>query len=226
MAHRRAHGARYADAAASPLERLKSVAVVAGARMFTARSNEALPQAEDNEPRRFNLGARLPINLRNFLSEQMGPSVRVEEDSIVALEPRSSDLMMRELARAIRRFSAARAREAWSECAVSSDRLHREFFAAAPDVRAPVVLCLRCGCLGTGAMDQHSGERCIRVDLGAEVRADELVGRTGALRPASDALHRAIETFRRERTAAAMPHYDVDCFTAGGQVIFTWRPVS
>ena len=45
----------------------------------------------------------------------------------------------------------------------------------------------------------------------------------GALTP--DALHRAVENFRLHRTEAGEPHYDLDCYVAGGQVIFTWRPL-
>ena len=74
------------------------------------------------ETQRLQLGSRLPINLRHFLAEQLGASMRIEDDSIVALEPRSNEALMRELARAIRRFSAERAREAWCECAMGLDR--------------------------------------------------------------------------------------------------------
>jgi len=45
----------------------------------------------------------------------------------------------------------------------------------------------------------------------------------GALRP--DALRRAVENFRLRRTEGGLPHYDLDCYVAGGQVIFTWRPL-
>ncbi len=174
---------------------------------------------------RLQLGSRLPINLRHFLAEQLGSSMRVEDDSIVALEPRSNETLMRELARAIRRFSAERAREAWCECAMGLDRLEREFFAAPSDDRGPVVLCLRCSCVGAGPLDQHCGDRCIPVHLGAEVRAQQLEGKCvdGALTP--DALHRAVENFRLRRTEDGLPHYDLDCYVAGGQVIFTWRPL-
>ncbi len=174
---------------------------------------------------RLQLGSRLPINLRHFLAEQLGSSMRVEDDSIVALEPRSNETLMRELARAIRRFSTERAREAWCECAMGLDRLEREFFAAPSDDRGPVVLCLRCACVGAGPLDQHCGSRCIPVHLGAEVRAQQLQGKCvdGALTP--DALHRAVENFRLQRTEGGLPHYDLDCYVAGGQVIFTWRPL-
>ena len=177
------------------------------------------------ESQRLQLGSRLPINLRHFLAEQLGASMRIEDDSIVALEPRSNETLMRELARAIRRFSAERAREAWCECAMGLDRLEREFFAAPSDDRGPVVLCLRCSCVGAGPLDQHCGSRCLPVHLGAEVRAQQLEGKCvdGALTP--DALHRAVENFRLRRSEVGEPHYDLDCYVAGGQVVFTWRPL-
>ena len=37
--------------------------------------------------------------------------------------------------------------------------------------------------------------------------------------------HPAVEKFRLHRTEAGLPHYDLDCYVAGGQVIFTWRPL-
>ena len=177
------------------------------------------------ETQRLQLGSRLPINLRHFLAEQLGSSMRIEDDSIVALEPRSNETLMRELARAIRRFSAERAREAWCECAMGLDRLEREFFAAPSEDRGPVVLCLRCSCVGAGPLDQHCGSRCIAVHLGAEVRAQQLEGKCVDGRLTPDALHRAVENFRLQRTEAGAPHYDLDCYVAGGQVIFTWRPL-
>ncbi len=174
---------------------------------------------------RIQLGSQLPINLRNFLAQQLGPAMRVEEDAIVALVPRSGDALMRELARAIRRFSAERAREAWAECAIWLNRLECEFFGGRGDDCGPVVLCLRCGCIGTGPMDQHCGKDCLAVDLSTEVHAERLAGTSPDGKPTSDALRRAVASFRQMRSAASLPHYDLDCYVAGGQVIFTWRPL-
>ena len=225
LVHRRAHASRFAYGAPSPLERLQSLTVFGNPRTFSRLSRIAPVEPPPLETQRLQLGSRLPINLRHFLAEELGASMRIEDDSIVALEPRSNETLMRELARAIRRFSAERAREAWCECAMGLDRLEREFFAAPSDTRGPVVLCLRCSCVGAGPLDQHCGARCLPVHLGAEVRAQQLEGKCvdGALTP--DALHRAVENFRAHRTAAGTPHYDLDCYVAGGQVIFTWRPL-
>jgi hypothetical protein len=35
-----------------------------------------------------------------------------------------------------------------------------------------------------------------------------------------------IEGFRLGRAALGLPHHDLDCYVARGQVIFTWRPLS
>jgi hypothetical protein len=208
------------------LERLQSLSVFGGPRVFSrpARSAPNEP-ALPFEAQRLQLGSRLPINLRHFLAEQLGSSMRIEDDSIVALEPHSNETLMRELARAIRRFSAERAREAWCECAMGLDRLEREFLTAPDGDRGPVVLCLRCACVGAGPLDRHCDSRCIPVELGAEVPAQRLEGRSVEEALTPDALHRAVENFRLRRTEAGQPHYDLDCYVAGGQVIFTWRPL-
>jgi hypothetical protein len=217
LVHRRAHASRFAYGAPSPLERLQSLSAFGGARVF-ARPLRGTPiEPAPFEAQRLQLGSRLPINLRRFLSEQLGASMRIEDDSIVALEPRSNETLMRELARAIRRFSAERAREVWCECTMALDRLEREFFAAPAAERGPVVLCLRCACVDAGRVDRHRDSRCVPVRLEAELAAHN------TLTP--DALHRAVENFRARRTEADAPHYDLDCYVAGGQVIFTWRPL-
>jgi hypothetical protein len=224
LVHRRAHVSRFAYGTLSPLDRLASLAPLAGLRSPARRIVVPPPEPSQFEPRRLSLGGRLPINLRKFLAEQLGAAARVEEDAIVTLDSRSAESLMRELARAIRRFSAERAREAWTERAVSLERLGHEFFGTGAGERIPVVLCLRCAAFGTGALEQHCGENCLAVDLGPAVLAERLAGHCGA--PTADAMHRAVDNFRAARTAAGKPHYDFDCYVAGGQVIFTWRPLS
>jgi hypothetical protein len=229
---RSAHVSRYAYGAPSPLERLAILAPAAGQpNVFFRRTRNARAAVEPPawEPQSIQLGSRLPINLRYFLAEQLGPSMRVDEDTITALEPRSGDSLMRELARAIRRFSAERAREAWSECSVGLRKLEAEMAAASSDCNCGVtaVLCLRCACVATGANDQHSGGDClaIKFDVGIGSDAGSCAGRARVEAITPDALHRAVESFRSGRTAARLPHYDLDCYAAGGQAIFTWRPL-
>ena len=218
LVRRHAHVSRFSYGTQTPLERLASLAPPLAPR----RSRVQQAETEQWEPPRLPLGSRLPINLRQFLSQQLGSAARVEEDAIVPLTPGSGDVLMRELARAIRRFSAERAREAWNECTISLSRLEHEFFGANAGERSPVVLCLRCGVFGTGALEQHCGINCIAVDLSSAVKAQQV--ERGIELPTADVMHHAVENFRNARTRCGQPHYDLDCYVAGGHVVFTWRP--
>jgi hypothetical protein len=212
LVHRKAHVSRLAYGSPSPLQRLALLAAGGAPRAYWRRIS-----AEPGAPvpqQRIQLGSRLPINLRNFLAQQLGPAMRVEDDAIVALAPRSGDALMPE-----------RAREAWAECAIRLDRLECEFFGGSSAECGPVVLCLRCGCIGTGPMDQHCGSDCMAVDLSTEVHAERLAGTSPDGKPTPDALRHAVANFRQMRSAAGQPHHDLDCYVAGGQVIFTWRPL-
>jgi len=201
----------------SPLERLAALSPISDRR--APRPHSAGPLFESS---RLYLGSRLPINLRNFLADQLGPTMRVESDTIVALEPRSGAALMRELARAIRRFSAERARQVWCECAVGVARLHTEFFGAPAAERCPVVLCMRCSCIGAGPLDEHGGRNCLPVNLDSALK-DFATSKGSDAAP--DAILHAIENFRLAREAAKQPHFDLDCFVSNGNLIFTWRPL-
>jgi len=173
---------------------------------------------------RIELGNRLPINLRNFLNEQLGWSIRVEPNTIIALDSRPGDILMRDLARAIRRFSSLRSRESWSECVIAVSRLEAEFFRSPAAERCPVILCLRCACIGAGPLDEHGGPNCIPVNLdSAFVRNAPKSHESAGIEP--NAIIDAIENFRMAREAALQPHYDLDCFLCNGQLVFTWRPL-
>lgn len=224
LVHRSAHVSRFAYGTLAPLDRLASIAPFGQPHAFARRTGAAQSDLPDWKPRRIHLGSRLPINLRFFLAEQLGPLARVEDDAIVALAPRSMDILMRELARAIRRFSAQRAREAWIEVVIGLDRLEHQFFAASAQDRTRLVLCLRCACIGAGPLDLHCGGDCVAVDIGSAVHAEQKAASSVA--PMPGAMHRAVEDFRAARAAADLPHYDLDCYVAGTQVIFTWRPLS
>ncbi|MGO9602141.1 MAG: hypothetical protein ACLQAT_01840 [Candidatus Binataceae bacterium] len=224
LVHRHAHVSRLAYGTPTPLERLASLAPPPLApRPFVRRARAQQAEPDQWEAPRLPLGCKLPINLRQFLARQLGSAARVEEDAIVGLNQSSGETLMRELARAIRRFSAERAREAWNECAIGLNRLEHEFFGPTADERSPVVLCLRCSAFGTGALEQHCGCNCVAVDLSSAVKAQQM--ERGLDAPTPDAMHRAVENFRNARTAADRPHYDLDCYVAGGQVVFTWRPL-
>ena len=224
LVHRHAHVSRLAYGTLTPLERLASLAPPGSPRPFIRRARPQQAEPEPWQPPRLPLGSRLPINLRQFLTRQLGSMARVEEDSIVPLTPHSGEHLMRELARAIRRFSAERAREAWNECAIGLSRLEHEFFSRNDSgERSPVVLCLRCSVFGTGALEQHCGINCVAVDLSSAVKADQM--ERGIDSPTPDAMHRAVENFRKARVAAGRSHFDLDCYVALDQVVFTWRPL-
>jgi len=220
LVHRNAQVSRAIAGAPSPLERLAALSALADRR--PTRAPTAGPVWESS---RLYLGSRLPINLRYFLAEQLGPSIRVESDSIVALKPRSGAALMRDLARAIRRFSAERARQVWSECAMGIARLQTEFFRAPAPERCPVILCLRCACIGAGPLDEHGGRNCLPVNLDSALK--DFAASRCSERPnaAPDPILQAIENFRMAREAARLPHQELDCFVSNGQLVFTWRPL-
>lgn len=219
LVHRQAHVSR-SHGAPSPLERLAAIGVLSD-----TRRPGRIPAAESIwDSSRLYLGGRLPINLRHFLAEQLGPAMRVESDTIVALEPRPDGVMMRELARAIRRFSAERARQAWSECAIGLSRLENEFFRAPAAERCPVIMCLRCTCIGAGPLDEHGGPNCLPVNLDSALKSFD-ASKEARRNAVPDAILQAIENFRMAREAANQPHFDLDCFVSNGQLVFTWRPL-
>lgn len=220
LVHRHAYASRAIHGGPSPLERLAALSSSSDRRSY--RSPSSTPLWESS---RLYLGSRLPINLRQFLAEQLGPTMRVESDTIVALEPRSGAALMRELARAIRRFSAERARQVWSECAIGISRLESEFFRAPKAERCPVILCLRCACIGAGPLDEHGGSNCVPVNLDSALKDFSTSRNAESASAAPDAILQAIEIFRLAREAAELPHYDLDCFVSSGQLIFTWRPL-
>ena len=220
LVHRNPLVSRAIAGAPSPLERLAALSALADRR--PTRAPTAGPVWESS---RLYLGSRLPINLRCFLADQLGPSIRVESDSIVALKPRSGAALMRDLARAIRRFSAERARQVWSECAIGITRLQSEFFGAPADERCPVILCLRCACIGAGPLDEHGGRNCLPVNLDSAVKDFAATRCSDRPNAAPDAILQAIENFRLAREAKDLPHQDLDCFVSNGQLVFTWRPL-
>ncbi len=222
LVHRSARVSRLSYSVSSPLERLALLSPLIAPRMGPPRQRAIAAEPTHAGPVRLHLGSKLPLNLRSFLACHLGPEVRVEEDTIVALGERSSEKVMRELARAIRRFSAVRAREAWSECAIALERLERDFQSLDAGEREPIVLCLRCARVEVGRLEQHRGRDCLTVDLGARLDAS----RNGAVRePLGDTLHHAVERFRRDCAAVAREHFELDCYVANQQVVFSWRPL-
>ena len=164
----------------------------------------------------------MPINLREFLAEQFASGLRIDEDGVFALGPGAGEDALSRVARAIRRYSTQRAHERWDECATALARLDNDLDWAA-ESGEQVALCLGCAGLETGvdATGRHRGAGCVAVELSART-----VSYVEAPRGLPEALRRVIEGFRLGRAALGLPHYDLDCYVARGQVIFTWRPLS
>jgi hypothetical protein len=187
----------------------------------------ALPDEDHEHLACLRLDSWLPINLRRFLIAELGPSLRFEEGAIFATRPGARESLMRELARAIRRYSFNRARETWNECLVRTSWLEAEF-SCAPAEQHQVVLCLRCSTIEAGpdAAGRHQAAACLALTLNS-VLAQPL---GTAIDDAARALVRhglfeVIERFRLGRTAASLPHFDLDCYMRNEQVAFTWRPM-
>jgi hypothetical protein len=169
-----------------------------------------------------NLQCVLPINLREFLAEQFAGGLRIDEDGVFALGPGANQNTLSRIARAIRNYSTERARERWEECATALARLGDDLDWAA-ESGEPVVLCLGCAVLemGVDAVGRHRGAGCVAVELSAEVASH-----VEEPRDLPELLLRVVEGFRLGRAALGLSHYDLDCYVARKQVIFTWRPLS
>ena len=226
LVHRKASTSRLSNRATTPLGRfhwMRGLAALESPSERTARTAVALVF----ESPRLKLDGMLPINLRSFLANNLSPMLRVEGDSILAVGSGSGEALMRELARAIRRFSAERAREAWAECAVKIAPLTDEL-GRIPAGQAHVVLCLGCVAvrLGPDAPARHREAGCLAVELNpAFIRGQEAVGEA-VRRLVPDGMREAVERFRLARVAAGLSHFDLDCYAANRQMVLTWRPIS
>jgi hypothetical protein len=161
-------------------------------------------------------GCRLPINLRSFLAEQLGCHAEADDQTILGLAERADQPTLNKLARAIRRYSTARAREAWMECRVPVTK-----FVEARQRRSAAVLCLRCVRVDfAGAtLHQHHGSGCVPISL-TGVDRDEL---SAGLIPQN--IQRLVEEFRALRAAFGLPHFDLDCYLRGDHLTLMWRPL-
>jgi len=169
-----------------------------------------------------HLECRLPINLRNFLPQQRGTAPGASGQTIVDLAANADEATLSRLARAIRRYSTARAREAWADCAVALTRFGGGS-AAAP---RRGVLCLNCARIefGEGAAEAHQAPTCLAVNLdtvcaaagNAPGRSDEAI---------ADRVQHLVEEFRALRVAFGLPHFELDCYVSNRRLTFTWRPL-
>jgi hypothetical protein len=166
---------------------------------------------------------KLPINLRHFLAEKFGADLDSGNDAILDLAANADPATLSRVARAIRRYSTNRAREAWSECATSV----AEFEKAAVAGATRAMLCLSCAAMEFGGADAaaaHCAPACLTVDFTPACIA-KTASAKGAVSPIPDGLQRQIEEFRTMRAAFGLPHFDLDCYVTSRRVMFSWRPV-
>jgi hypothetical protein len=170
-----------------------------------------------------HIECKLPINLRHFLAEKFGTGLDCGNEAILRLAADADPATLSRVARAIRRYSTNRAREAWAECATTVAEFEKAGTAAAPQA----ILCLTCVCMvfGPGSRDAHRAPRCLAIDfsLACIAKADSS---RGAVSPIPDRLQRQIEEFRTLRAAFGLSHFDLDCYVTSRRVMFSWRPIN
>jgi hypothetical protein len=194
-------------------------------RMF-GRQLHAVPELPSTPPTVFkssclHLECRLPINLREFLAEQLGGVLDQSDETMLKLAANAEETTLSKLARAIRRYSTNRAHESWEECSVALTR----FGTAGKDATHEIVLCLACVRVefGDGALARHQVAGCVSLALGAARTGTASAARHEVA--AADAIRRLIEEFRRLRAAFGLPHFELDSYVRNDQVVFTWRPL-
>jgi hypothetical protein len=167
----------------------------------------------------------LPINLRSFLSAELGQRLCIDESTIAPASGEFPDAFMRDLARAIRRFSFERAHESWIEVVGArpalEEGLNRGRIGA-----CQVVLCLGCARLNIGlhALREHRGADCIGVPLHGYASCD-YEEEVPSSSPVRRNLYKEIASFRRARAAQGLAHYDLDYYMRDSHYVFTWRPL-
>jgi len=167
---------------------------------------------------------KLPINLRQFLARQFDPILDSDNDSILDMAAHADEATLSRVARAIRRYSTSRAREAWAECSMALNDFERENASPAP----VAMLCLECVQLefGAEACAAHTRPQCLTVNLLKTCPAQsKSSGESPDAWPIPDRLQRQIEEFRAMRAAFGLSHFDLDCYVTNRRVMFTWRPL-
>lgn len=166
-----------------------------------------------------HIECKLPINLRHFLADQLGLMVDSGDEAIMNVAATADPQTLSKIARAIRRYSTARAHEEWAECSVELERLVH------PDANTPaqVTLCLKCARIefGEAGVSDHHTPACLPVDLTKSRGGNG----HGAAETEVTKVQRVIEEFRALRVAFGLPHFELDCYPRAGQIVFTWRPL-
>jgi hypothetical protein len=168
----------------------------------------------------------LPINLRGFLKAELGARLYIDDSTIAPATGEYPEAFMRDLARAIRRFSFARAHESWVEVVIGrlalEDSLSRSRIGA-----CQVVLCLRCAQLSIGpdALDDHRDPSCLLVALHGFASCDYEQEQLPLASQLRRNLYREIGNFLVARQMQGLPHYDLDYYLRDNHYVFTWRPL-
>lgn len=167
----------------------------------------------------------LPINLRNFLLSELGSRVYIDDSTIAPASGEAPEAFMRDLARAIRRFSFARAHESWIEVVSSRVQLEEGLIRSQTGA-GQVVLCLTCERLsvGSNASSEHPEGSCVAVALNGGPAHGHDHERPGAV-PFRRNLYREIANFRLSREEQGMPHSELDYYMRDNCYVFTWRPL-
>ena len=219
--------ARPSQGGARPLRPLTSLRGLMGPTMADkgpdAEAALNTPSSPSSNINSLQLGSCLPINLREFLLAEFGGGLRIEDDVVYFLRPRAGDLFVRELARAIRRFSYLRAQERWTEYAIERSRLEADLMRR-PGSDYAAMLCLECEHFSAGAPTEHQEERCVSIVL-ANGECDSKAEPTqiGPSITKGRGLYPVIEEFRQARQEAGLSHFGLDYYVANDHVVFTWQ---
>ena len=161
----------------------------------------------------------LPINLRSFLAAQLGCRPEASDETILNYAASADRVTLNKLARAIRRYSTARAHEAWTECS-----LPLASFVQAQLQGCPIVLCLRCARVDFGdtACAEHQRNGCVPITL---ARKEASIFSNSPAEEVAEKTQHLVEEFRALRTAFGLSHFDLDCYVRSGQLTLMWRPL-
>lgn len=162
---------------------------------------------------------RLPINLRSFLAAKLGCQPGASDEAILSFAAHADQLTLNRLARAIRRYSTARAHEAWAECSLAV----AAFVEAHREGRL-VVLCLHCVRVdfGDDASREHKRNGCVPITL---AQTEVLNASATAAEEIPERIQRLVEEFRALRTAFGLPHFELDCYVRGERLTLMWHPL-
>ncbi len=168
----------------------------------------------------------LPINLRTFLRTELGQRLYIDDNTIAPAPGESPERFMRDLARAIRRFSFVRAHESWVEVVCERDTLEKAL-ARSRVGASQVVLCLRCARLSIGpdAPGEHCQPSCLTVILRGLTPSDFKYEPLPAGSQLRRNLYFEITSFRCARQSRGLPHCDLDYYLRDDHYVFTWRPL-